>query len=489
MSNKAKDPKVIQKKISHKPIDYEKLNRLPEDFGKRFTPQQELSAEQAFWLRISNPTIEPSKLPPPVKREVPCELPKVFKDQFDSIKKTRVRTKEQSDSLIDKLNFKSAKNEDLKAQIQDKVFVITSLKNDLRKLKGKETNTSTAQIPSATTIVPGMFKLDLDPLATIEQAKDTCPNAIKHSAKKDAVTPKNNIEKVSFAEPLTSSSNTKQVESSKSSDSNTPVLSSTGLKCSTSKCGSKPTGNNKNDRISQTPSRNIKNKVEVQPRKVHNKNRIVEPICDAIVKHSLLNANFELVCVTCCTDCTVTFGNDQIARIMGYGDYQLGNAIISRVYYIEGLGHNLFSVGKFYDMDLEVAFWLHRSVFYPKHQILELVMAPSVITSQLRSLCYPINDNEDLGKLDVKADIGLVSNPVSQQPCIPPNIDDWNRLFQPMFDEYFNPPYIVVSPVQEADAPSAKVLADSPVTTSIDQDAPSASIPSSQEQEHSPIIS
>ncbi|GJR31313.1 hypothetical protein Tco_1107545 [Tanacetum coccineum] len=55
----------------------------------------------------------------------------VFKEQFDSIKKTRVRTKEQSDSLIDKLNLKSTKNEDLKAQIQDKVFVITSLKNNL----------------------------------------------------------------------------------------------------------------------------------------------------------------------------------------------------------------------------------------------------------------------------------------------------------------------------------------------------------------------
>ncbi|GJY00029.1 retrovirus-related pol polyprotein from transposon TNT 1-94 [Tanacetum coccineum] len=49
------------------------------------------------------------------------------------------------------------------------------------------------------------------------------------------------------------------------------------------------------------------------------------------------------------------FGNDQIARIMGYGDSQLGNVIISRVYYVEGLGHNLFSVGQFCDTDLELA--------------------------------------------------------------------------------------------------------------------------------------
>ncbi|GKA74211.1 retrovirus-related pol polyprotein from transposon TNT 1-94 [Tanacetum coccineum] len=53
---------------------------------------------------------------------------------------------------------------------------------------------------------------------------------------------------------------------------------------------------------------------------------------------------------------TVRFGNNQIARIMGYGDYQLGNVIISRVYYVEGLGHNLFSVGQFCDADLKVAF-------------------------------------------------------------------------------------------------------------------------------------
>ncbi|GKF55792.1 hypothetical protein Tco_0166132, partial [Tanacetum coccineum] len=44
----------------------------------------------------------------------------VFKEHFDSIKKTRIHTKEQSDSLIDKLNLKSAENEDSKAQIQDK---------------------------------------------------------------------------------------------------------------------------------------------------------------------------------------------------------------------------------------------------------------------------------------------------------------------------------------------------------------------------------
>nr|GEV15722.1 Gag-Pol polyprotein [Tanacetum cinerariifolium] len=53
---------------------------------------------------------------------------------------------------------------------------------------------------------------------------------------------------------------------------------------------------------------------------------------------------------------TVRFGNDQIAPILGYGDLVQGNIMINRVYYVEGLNHNLFLVGEFCDADLEVAF-------------------------------------------------------------------------------------------------------------------------------------
>ncbi|GJU78751.1 retrovirus-related pol polyprotein from transposon TNT 1-94 [Tanacetum coccineum] len=56
---------------------------------------------------------------------------------------------------------------------------------------------------------------------------------------------------------------------------------------------------------------------------------------------------------------SVRFGNDHFGAIMGYGDYVIGDSVISRVYYVEGLGHNLFSVGQFCDSDLEVAFRKH----------------------------------------------------------------------------------------------------------------------------------
>nr|GEW73482.1 retrovirus-related Pol polyprotein from transposon TNT 1-94 [Tanacetum cinerariifolium] len=53
---------------------------------------------------------------------------------------------------------------------------------------------------------------------------------------------------------------------------------------------------------------------------------------------------------------TVRFGNDHVAAILGFGDLQWGNILITRVYFVKGLGHNLFSVGQFCDLDLEVAF-------------------------------------------------------------------------------------------------------------------------------------
>ncbi|GJS73977.1 retrovirus-related pol polyprotein from transposon TNT 1-94 [Tanacetum coccineum] len=58
---------------------------------------------------------------------------------------------------------------------------------------------------------------------------------------------------------------------------------------------------------------------------------------------------------------SVKFENDHVAKIWSsiYLDYQIGNVTISRVYYVEGLGHNLFSVGQFCDSNLEVAFCQH----------------------------------------------------------------------------------------------------------------------------------
>nr|GFC05136.1 retrovirus-related Pol polyprotein from transposon TNT 1-94 [Tanacetum cinerariifolium] len=53
---------------------------------------------------------------------------------------------------------------------------------------------------------------------------------------------------------------------------------------------------------------------------------------------------------------TVRFGNNDFAVIAGYVDVVIGSMTIKKVYYVKGLGHNLFSVGQFCDKGLEVAF-------------------------------------------------------------------------------------------------------------------------------------
>nr|GEW65347.1 putative late blight resistance protein homolog R1B-23 [Tanacetum cinerariifolium] len=72
-------------------------------------------------------------------------LKQTYKDLYDSIRKTRVQTKDLNDSLIDQVNSKTAKNANLKAQIQEKVFTNVALKNELRKLKGHSMDTKFAK--------------------------------------------------------------------------------------------------------------------------------------------------------------------------------------------------------------------------------------------------------------------------------------------------------------------------------------------------------
>ncbi|GJV34471.1 hypothetical protein Tco_1394871 [Tanacetum coccineum] len=73
---KQSDPMVLEKKVNIKPFNCAELNRLSEDFGKRFVPQQELSDKQAFRLQTSHPNTDQSASSP-VKIKAPRELPKV----------------------------------------------------------------------------------------------------------------------------------------------------------------------------------------------------------------------------------------------------------------------------------------------------------------------------------------------------------------------------------------------------------------------------
>nr|GEZ61381.1 retrovirus-related Pol polyprotein from transposon TNT 1-94 [Tanacetum cinerariifolium]GEZ61534.1 retrovirus-related Pol polyprotein from transposon TNT 1-94 [Tanacetum cinerariifolium] len=95
------------------------------------------------------------------------------------------------------------------------------------------------------------------------------------------------------------------------------------------------------------------------------------------------------------------------------------------------------------------------------------------------ALCYPTNDSENLGKLQPKADSGLVPNLTSSTPFVSPSRIDWDMLFQSLFDELLTPPPSVdhlapkvIAPIADVVAPEPTESTGSPSSTTIDQDAP-----------------
>nr|GFC78103.1 hypothetical protein [Tanacetum cinerariifolium] len=81
-----------------------------------------------------------------------------YKQLFDSIKSSRVQSKEQCDDLINQVNLKSVEVADLNASLQEKVLVITALKEQL---KGKAV---LSKAVSLNPIDPALLQVDVVPL-------------------------------------------------------------------------------------------------------------------------------------------------------------------------------------------------------------------------------------------------------------------------------------------------------------------------------------
>nr|GEX53999.1 retrovirus-related Pol polyprotein from transposon TNT 1-94 [Tanacetum cinerariifolium] len=387
-------------------VNFTKINQDNKNVNEILTAETELSAEQVFWSQNSVNSEDPNISSKTTIVEVPKELPKV------SMEKVLVITTLKD--TLRKLKRKSVVNEpvtlhpiDLKLLRIDVVPLAPKLQNnrtahyDYLKHTQDETATLTEIVENERFLNPLNTFLDYACKYTkrIQELliilKQTCICINNLGTKFMAVTPMNNNKKIRFTEHIPSSGDTPiKTTSSTNAVSNKPMLSSTGVNLLTSASGSQPQGNTKKDRIQQTQSRAKKNKLEDHPRNVrpslHNKKSVVNTKATSPVPNSKLNVNFDIKCATC-NGCffdnhdscvlgfinsmnahvksksakkpkflgTVKFRNDHVAKIMGYGDYKIGNVTILRVYFVEGLGHNLFSVGQFCDSDLEVAFRQH----------------------------------------------------------------------------------------------------------------------------------
>ncbi|GJS54583.1 retrovirus-related pol polyprotein from transposon TNT 1-94, partial [Tanacetum coccineum] len=129
-------------------------------------------------------------------------LKQTYKQLYDSIKPARIRSKEQCDDLINQVNIKSVEIFDLNAHLQEKVLVITALKNDLRKLKGKDLADN---VVTKHTIDPEMLKIDVDYLnLRLLNNRSVHSNYIKHT-QEEATTLREIVEQGKSQNPLNTS--------------------------------------------------------------------------------------------------------------------------------------------------------------------------------------------------------------------------------------------------------------------------------------------
>nr|GEY39881.1 hypothetical protein [Tanacetum cinerariifolium] len=402
---------------------------LTDDFGKRFTPQQELSAKQAFWLRISNPSIESSL--PPVRVEVASELPKV--------------------SLVNKSLKK------LKFQLTQFDCVVKKRTTPNALTKGNTKNNRISQPSSSNKI----NKVEDQP-RSIKTRKNS-KNHVKQVKCDDHV-----MQSMSNANYVSVSINNFviNVRSDCLCAICGHVFNEVGLKW-------KPTGRTFTIVGNSCP-------LTRKPIDVKNlgSSKIAKIVESKNANHSKPNHTWGSIgtdipsssslVMTGYPDCTL------IARIIGYGDYQLRNVIILKeeVYLVRFLKTKDEAPAAIIKCIKNIQVRLNATV-----QNVRTNNGTEFVNQTIREFCENVGISHQTFIARTPQQNGVVER------------DDWDWLFQPMFDEYFNPSTIVVSSVQEAAAPRAEVLADSLVSISVSQDAPSISIPSSQEQEHSLIIS
>nr|GEZ55015.1 integrase, catalytic region, zinc finger, CCHC-type, peptidase aspartic, catalytic [Tanacetum cinerariifolium] len=386
-------------------------------------------------------------------------LKQTYKQLYDLIKSSRVRSKEQCDDLINKVNLKSAEVSDLNASLQEKVLVITAL---IEHIKSKSVKTPVKRkvwLPTGN-VFKTVGHIWKPTGRTFTLVGNVCP--LTRIATPTILPPR---------EPM-------------------PVVNNTDKPVVT---------------------------LVVQ---------IVLWYLDSGCSKHMTGDRSQLINFVQKILGTVQFGNDHVAKIMGYGDYQIGNVTISRVYYMEGLGHNLFSVGQFCDSDLEVRLKVpvrqiqtdNRTEFVNQtlsdyyeevgtsHET-SVARSPqqngvverrnrTLIEAARTMLIYtqaPLFYGQRLWQQPVLLKIsssgpalnkitpgtissGLVRTSFPSTSYVPPSRNDWDLLYQPMFDELLNPPPSVVNQAPKVIAPIAKVIppvhADStgsPSSTTISQ--------------------
>ncbi|GJW73535.1 hypothetical protein Tco_0132905 [Tanacetum coccineum] len=274
--------------------------------------------------------------------------------------------KQKESSSFQELNDKFFKIQDLKAQLQDKNIAISELKKLIDKMKEKSMETKFDK--SSVIRQPNAFKCQ-------KQSLLGKPNTFLDSLeKKDVLKSRsvtiNNMSK-DFSKPVTAQI-LPQKENQVQKNINVIATGITKKPIAVPISTSEPKGI-VNQSVATPHKKSVASESTIQKSKSTFRKlyeyvsktcswwypKITPPGYKWEPKSKLRNVNRNLKLLVNFVEKflrTVKFGNDQFAPILGYGDLVQGNITIKRVYCVEGLNHNLFCVGQFYDADLEVAF-------------------------------------------------------------------------------------------------------------------------------------
>ncbi|GJV07539.1 retrovirus-related pol polyprotein from transposon TNT 1-94 [Tanacetum coccineum] len=193
-------------------------------------------------------------------------------------------------------------------------------------------------------------------------------------------------------------------------------------------CGSKPTSNKKNDRISQTPSSSKKAKTVESKNANHS-----EPIHTWGSNATDFPSSSSLV-MTGCPDCSLVSG------LRMFKTYDMESFSAHELSCALGKSKKSYHQPKAEDTNQKKLYLLHMDLCGP-------MRVASINEKRTRASFYAATSSSR-----------LVSNPIPQQPCILPPRDDWDRLFQPMFDEYFTLSSLASSLIQEDATPRAFII-------------------------------
>nr|GFA04771.1 hypothetical protein [Tanacetum cinerariifolium] len=279
--------------------------------------------------------------------------------------------------------------------------------------------------------------------------------------------------------------------------------------------GSMSQDNTKKNKIRRTQRKAKKNKVEDHLRTVKsslNKKSVVDSKATSSVINSMSNVNSDLKCASC-----------NVRRIRTDNGTEFVNQTLRDYYEEVGISHEtsvarstqqngvverrnrtiikaartmlIYAQAPLFLWAEPVAttcFTQNRSIIRLRHgktpyELLHSKLPDLSFFHVFGALCYPTNNSENLGPAlnDMTPGTissGLVHTSSSSTSYVPPSRNDWDLLFQPMFDELLNPPQSVINKAAEVIAPIAEVIPQvdtdsigSPSSTTIDQDAPSPS--------------